>query len=935
MKKVLLAIGLTLCGTLAMAQTNSFTKPLNPTKKPGGTPAKTVQSPTDYYLEGGYGVIPMGMTLPLTWYAPVTNESTATLTNVEAALKHIYQGDTITLASEPQANIPAGATDTIVIDERGFWTADYPGWYGYSPTYNTPGLPAGYTGHCLPTNTLGQQAVLATLTAGGQTVSYPTRQYNVVGNTSSPSNDNLLPGYRWARDNGVLSNGCGGYRLGYDYDGTNTNVINNSTHSGESGYTVLVRYTTGSIIPTDDNGEPWVMRGIEMIADPSLTAANLDGTQLIPLVRKAVYNTDNAMSFQTVETGVNANVFEFYGYDIANNMTSGNILINENGNYNAVNIFFPEQVELEPNTSYYIGYRLNGSSVFAVATCSDSGNFAPNDYDVFVEDPYWYGGLWSGFYSNDIPMIRAIVGPEIQLPKHSIYVSCGDGAVIMFGSDTVCGEEIALAEGGSYTLYIYPTDNYELSHLYIDGQEVLSFNADELYGDPNFYSEGYYDDYRHYWSYTFENIQASHIISVSSEYIPPCSQPTVYINDVDTNGTAYIGWEGNTMDGYDVEYGPAGFAHGTGTILQTYNSSITITGLAQNTSYDVYVRSRCLDSTYSEWSEVVTISTALITIVNHGGGFIHCQYEGLVYDTTQVVSREGVSLEIATIEPTSPYMEWFNISVEASRIVHIVVDGIEYNLNNYSLFADVYIDEGIVEYVLSFTDGMPHTVDVYFGSYYGTLTAVANNDTLGFVTGGGVYMSGTEVTITAVSYAGATFTGWNDGSTTVNPLTYIMGENDTTITAIFAPASTTEVVHDTVTMPVYDTTIVTIHDTTVVTNTVHDTTVVYADTTYIEVEVHDTIYLFDTVFIHDTIIIYDTTVTGVDEVVNSVRLYGENGQIVVEGSEGAAVILYDAVGRMLATRRDDYGRLTFDVPASGVYMVKVGNHPARKVVVVR
>lgn len=65
------------------------------------------------------------------------------------------------------------------------------------------------------------------------------------------------------------------------------------------------------------------------------------------------------------------------------------------------------------------------------------------------------------------------------------------------------------------------------------------------------------------------------------------------------------------------------------------------------------------------------------------------------------------------------------------------------------------------------------------------------------------------------------------------------------------------------------------------------------------------------------------------------KVYINNGQIVVEGAEGNTVGLYDAVGHLLATRQGDYSALRFDVPATGTYLIKVGSHPARRVVVVR
>ena len=130
---------------------------------------------------------------------------------------------------------------------------------------------------------------------------------------------------------------------------------------------------------------------------------------------------------------------------------------------------------------------------------------------------------------------------------------------------------------------------------------------------------------------------------------------------------------------------------------------------------------------------------------------------------------------------------------------------------------------------------------------------------------------------------------------------------------------------DTVTNTVYDTITNTVFDT--VTNTIYDTTIVYST---------DTLWLHDTVFVHDTIFIYDTIYVGVDEVETiSAKIYTSNGQIIVDGTQGNTVWLFDVNGRVLATKQDEYSPLHFDVPASGAYMVKIGDHTARKVVVIK
>ncbi len=208
-----------------------------------------------------------------------------------------------------------------------------------------------------------------------------------------------------------------------------------------------------------------------------------------------------------------------------------------------------------------------------------------------------------------------------------------------------------------------------------------------------------------------------------------------------------------------------------------------------------------------------------------------------------------------------------------------------------------------------------------------SVTVQAANITHGTCNGNGQYQYGTAATVEALPYSGYQFSHWSDGST-YNPYTFAV-VSDVQLTAHFyavgTPYQDTLTVYDTVYMSVY------VHDTTYV--PVHDTTTVF-DTIYITQT--DTLWLYDTVFVHDTIYIHDTIVVGVDEVdaINA-KIYQRDGLIVVEGAENNMVWLYDVNGRILATKQDEYTPLHFDVPASGAYLIKIGNHPARKVVVIK
>ena len=176
--------------------------------------------------------------------------------------------------------------------------------------------------------------------------------------------------------------------------------------------------------------------------------------------------------------------------------------------------------------------------------------------------------------------------------------------------------------------------------------------------------------------------------------------------------------------------------------------------------------------------------------------------------------------------------------------------------------------------------------------------------------------------INATPAAGYLFLQWNNGVTD-NPYSLVV-TSDTALSAIFVPANDTPC----------DTVYIYIHDTTTIINDiyVHDTTYITLMDTLMQ---YDTIIntVYDTIVIHDTIYITQEGIGGVD--VLNAKVYSSQGQIVVEGADGNMVTLYDVNGRVLATKHDNDIPLSFDVPATGTYMIKIGNYPARKVVVIR
>lgn len=73
---------------------------------------------------------------------------------------------------------------------------------------------------------------------------------------------------------------------------------------------------------------------------------------------------------------------------------------------------------------------------------------------------------------------------------------------------------------------------------------------------------------------------------------------------------ATISWTcGGAPQGFNLEYGPTGFATGTGTMITNAQSPYTLTNLQPEHGYDVHVQAICNDSTSSGWSSRSAFNT--------------------------------------------------------------------------------------------------------------------------------------------------------------------------------------------------------------------------------------------------------------------------------------------------------------------------------------
>ena len=84
-----------------------------------------------------------------------------------------------------------------------------------------------------------------------------------------------------------------------------------------------------------------------------------------------------------------------------------------------------------------------------------------------------------------------------------------------------------------------------------------------------------------------------------------------------------------------------------------------------------------------------------------------------------------------------------------------------------------------------------------------------------------------------------------------------------------------------------------------------------------------------------TLIAYFAVNTGINDMDDSgIRVYAKDHQIHIDAAVGEAVNVYTIDGRTIATLPKATEHVTIPVTTAGVFLVKIGSHPARKVVVI-
>ena len=224
------------------------------------------------------------------------------------------------------------------------------------------------------------------------------------------------------------------------------------------------------------------------------------------------------------------------------------------------------------------------------------------------------------------------------------------------------------------------------------------------------------------------------------------------------------------------------------------------------------------------------------------------------------------------------------------------------------------------------------TMTAFFAIDTYTVVVVSSDIIRGMVEASGTeFVYGTPCTVTATAYTGYTFAGWSNG-VTANPYTFAV-ISDVELTALFVEE--VEEVY-TVTVESADPTMGSVsgggqalNGGTVIITAIPNEGYRFLTWNDGNTENPRTV----TVTGNITYTAYFESTQGIGDIdATEIKIYTTGGRIVVQGAEGVEARVYDLTGREVV-RPNQNGETP--VLPSGVYLVKVGTLPARKVVVMR
>ena len=248
---------------------------------------------------------------------------------------------------------------------------------------------------------------------------------------------------------------------------------------------------------------------------------------------------------------------------------------------------------------YHANFDNMGSSSTVFPLCWTR----PNPYSVnypppYIGELYHYSGNASLYFytTSQMPSCVAVLpSVDAQLnPASTLMLS-----FYMLTSDPNAVLEVGVMSDPDDTSTFVLVDTLRNTAMNV-------FKAREVYLS-NYQGNGTYVALRYAPTGTLAGTVAVDDLTLS--VIPSCTRPhNVSITSI-TENSMVVDWTDMSVPaGWVLEYGPHGFAHGTGNTMTVQNHPVVVTGLSPGNDYDVYVKTNCASES-SEWSLLTVAST--------------------------------------------------------------------------------------------------------------------------------------------------------------------------------------------------------------------------------------------------------------------------------------------------------------------------------------
>ena len=154
-----------------------------------------------------------------------------------------------------------------------------------------------------------------------------------------------------------------------------------------------------------------------------------------------------------------------------------------------------------------------------------------------------------------------------------------------------------------------------------------------------------------------------------------CEAPTNVSTSNVTAHTAVVSWNGDASS-YRVEYGTEGFGTGEGTSVTATGTTVTLTGLLDDQTYDVYVYAVCAEGLESAASQKHTFETTNEGIDIAGGMNVSIYPNPTTSATTVALSGVNGEVTITVVDMNGRIVMTESVSCDGDCVKRMEVEGL-------------------------------------------------------------------------------------------------------------------------------------------------------------------------------------------------------------------------------------------------------------------